>query len=118
MNVKLIGIAGGSGSGKSTVVRKITTSHPSSICIEQDSYYKSASYINNANITAFNFDHPDAFDTELMLEHLEKLKRGEAVDIPQYDFVTHSRKETTTHIEPKPIIVVDEIGRASCRERV
>ena len=107
MNVKLIGIAGGSGSGKSTVVRKITTSHPSSISIEQDSYYKSASYINNANITAFNFDHPDAFDTELMLEHLEKLKRGEAVDIPQYDFVTHSRKETTTHIEPKPIIVVD-----------
>jgi uridine kinase len=107
MNVKLIGIAGGSGSGKSTVVKKIISSHPGSICIEQDSYYKSASFINNSNITAFNFDHPDAFDTNLMLEHLEKLKQGIAVDIPQYDFVTHSRKEDTTHIEPKPIIVVD-----------
>lgn len=107
MNVKLIGIAGGSGSGKSTVVKKIISSHPLSLCIEQDSYYKSASFINNSNITAFNFDHPDAFDTDLMLSHLMKLKNGEDVDIPQYDFVTHSRKDTTTHVVAKPLIIVD-----------
>ncbi len=107
MNVKVIGITGGSGSGKSTVVRKILGAHPNSICIEQDSYYKSAEYVNNSNITAFNFDHPDAFDTDLMFSHLLSLKEGKAVDIPQYDFVTHKRLETTTHIEPKPIIIVD-----------
>ncbi len=107
MNVKIIGITGGSGSGKSTVVRNIVGAHPNSICIEQDNYYKSAEYVNNDNITAFNFDHPDAFDTELMISHLKALKEGKAVDIPQYDFVTHKRRETTTHIEPQPIIILD-----------
>lgn len=107
MNVKLIGITGGSGSGKSTVVRKISEAHPDSICIAQDNYYKSASFVNNHNILAFNFDHPDAFDMDLMVENLKDLKAGKAIDIPQYDFVKHQRKPETKHIEPKTIIIVD-----------
>ena len=107
MNVKLIGITGGSGSGKSTVVRKISEAHPDSICIAQDNYYKSASFVNNHNILAFNFDHPDAFDMDLMVENLKDLKAGKAIDIPQYDVVKHQRKTETKHIEPKTIIIVD-----------
>ena len=107
MNVKLIGITGGSGSGKSTVVRKISEAHPDSICIAQDNYYKSASFVNNHNILAFNFDHPDAFDMDLMVENLKDLKAGKAIDMPQYDFVKHQRKTETKHIEPKTIIIVD-----------
>ena len=107
MNVKLIGITGGSGSGRSTVVRKISEAHPDSICIAQDNYYKSASFVNNHNILAFNFDHPDAFDMDLMVENLKDLKAGKAIDMPQYDFVKHQRKSETKHIEPKTIIIVD-----------
>ena len=107
MNVKLIGITGGSGSGKSTVVKKISEAHHDSICIAQDNYYKSATYVNNNNITAFNFDHPDAFDMDLMVENLKDLKNGKAIDMPQYDFVKHRRREETLHIEPKTIIIVD-----------
>ena len=107
MNVKLIGITGGSGSGKSTVVRKISEAHSDSICIAQDNYYKSASFVNNHNILAFNFDHPDAFDMDLMVENLKDLKAGKAIDMPQYDFVKHQRKPETKHIEPKTIIIVD-----------
>lgn len=107
MNVKLIGITGGSGSGKSTVVRKISEAHPDSICIAQDNYYKSASFVNNHNILAFNFDHPDAFDMDLMVENLKDLKAGKAIDMPQYDFVKHQRKAETKHIDPKTIIIVD-----------
>ena len=107
MNVNLIGITGGSCSGKSTVVRKISEAHPDSICIAQDNYYKSASFVNNHNILAFNFDHPDAFDMDLMVENLKDLKAGKAIDMPQYDFVKHQRKPETKHIEPKTIIIVD-----------
>ena len=107
MNVKLIGTTGGSGSGISTVVSKISAPHPDSICIAQDNYYKSASFVNNHNILAFNFDHPDAFDMDLMVENLKDLKAGKAIDMPQYDFVKHQRKPETKHIEPKTIIIVD-----------
>lgn len=106
-NIKIIGITGGSGSGKSTIVRKISEVCKDFVVIAQDNYYRSASYVNNSNITAFNFDHPDAFDTDLMLEHLQALKDGKAVDIPQYDFVLHSRKKETQHIEPASVIILD-----------
>src|SRR6056297_3764457 len=75
--VKLVGITGGSGSGKTTIVRKISEIVPDFVFIPQDNYYKSAEYINNTNITAFNFDHPEAFDNELLHEHLTKLKAGQ-----------------------------------------
>ncbi len=107
MDVKLIGITGGSGSGKSTVVRKIHEANRDSVCIEQDNYYKSATFVSNDNITAYNFDHPDAFDMDLMMANLEDLKTGRAIEMPQYDFVHHRRKDETLHVEPKSIIIVD-----------
>lgn len=107
MDVKLIGITGGSGSGKSTVVRKIHEANRDSVCIEQDNYYKSATFVSNDNITAYNFDHPDAFDMDLMMANLEDLKAGRAIEMPQYDFVHHRRKGETLHVEPKSIIIVD-----------
>lgn len=105
--VKVIGVTGGSGSGKSTIVQEIAKVCPSFICISQDNYYKSASYVNNSNITAFNFDHPDSFDTEILCQNLKDLKAGKAIDSPLYDFVHHCRKEETLHIEPAPLIVLD-----------
>ena len=107
MDVKPIGITGGSGSGKSTVVRKIHEANRDSVCIEQDNYYKSATFVSNDNITAYNFDHPDAFDMDLMMANLEDLKAGRAIEMPQYDFVHHRRKDETLHVEPKSIIIVD-----------
>ena len=105
--VKVIGITGGSGSGKSTIVRKISEVCPDFAFIAQDNYYRSASFINNSNITAFNFDHPDAFDMELLHRNLRDLKDGKGVDIPQYDFVHHCRKPETMHLDPAPLIIVE-----------
>ena len=107
MSVKLIGITGGSGSGKSTVVKRIEAISSECLLIEQDNYYKSAPQVNNENITAVNFDHPDAFDMDLMMANLEDLKAGRAIEMPQYDFVHHRRKDETLHVEPKSIIIVD-----------
>lgn len=104
---KLIGVSGGSGSGKSTVVSRLRDQFESTVLVSQDSYYKSAPFINNDNITAFNFDHPDAFDMDLMLENLKKLKDGKSCLMPQYDFVLHKRKDEFIKVEPKKIIIVD-----------
>ncbi|MFP4178594.1 MAG: uridine kinase [Spirochaetaceae bacterium] len=106
---KLIGITGGSGSGKTTIVRKISEIVPEFVFIPQDNYYKSAEYINNTNITAFNFDHPEAFDNELLYDHLSMLKNGTPVEMPQYDFVKHRRKEQTIRVEPKSLIIFEGI---------
>ena len=107
MEVKLIGITGGSGSGKSTVVRRIKEVQPESVLISQDSYYRSAPFISNENITAYNFDHPDAFDMDLMLSNLMDLKDGKACMMPQYDFVHHTRLDEYVRVEPKPLIIID-----------
>ncbi len=107
MDVKIIGITGGTGSGKSTVVRKIGEVCPDFIIIEQDNYYRSASFVNNSNITAVNFDRPDAFETGLLLSHLQDLKNGKSIEMPQYDFVRHTRKKETVHVEPAPLIILD-----------
>ncbi|MGD1822088.1 MAG: uridine kinase [Pleomorphochaeta sp.] len=107
MDVKIIGITGGSGSGKSTIVRKISEVCSDFVFIPQDNYYKSASFINNENITAFNFDHPDAFDMELLHSHLSSLKKGEAIDMPEYDFVHHQRREETIRVEPQKLVIIE-----------
>ena len=106
-NVKLIGITGGSGSGKSTVVKRIKDATPDCVVIAQDNYYKSAPQVNNDNITAVNFDQPQAFDMELMLSNLNDLKNGRPTWMPQYDFCTHSRMDEFILLEPKKIIIVD-----------
>jgi uridine kinase len=108
-NVKIIGICGGSGSGKTTIVRKISELSSDFVFLPQDNYYKSAEFISNTNITAFNFDHPEAFDNELLIDHLSRLKRGEPIDMPRYDFVHHHRESETTHVEPKKLIIFEGI---------
>jgi uridine kinase len=106
---KVIGICGGSGSGKTTIVRKISELVSDFVFIPQDNYYKSAEYISNSNITAFNFDHPEAFDNDLIIEQLECLRRGESIDMPTYDFVHHRRKAETIHIDSRKIVIFEGI---------
>lgn len=106
---RLIGICGGSGSGKTTIVHEISNYVADFVLIPQDNYYKSAEHMSNRNITAFNFDHPDAFDNDLLRKHLLALKRLEPIDMPEYDFVNHRRKETTVEITPKKLIIFDGI---------
>ncbi len=106
---KIIGICGGSGSGKTTIVRKISELVSDFVFIPQDNYYKSAEFISNANITAFNFDHPDAFDNPLIIEQLGALKRGESIEMPTYDFVHHRRTEETIRVSPKKVVIFEGI---------
>jgi uridine kinase len=106
---KIIGICGGSGSGKTTIVRKISEVVSDFVFVPQDNYYKSAEFMSNQNITAFNFDHPDAFDNELLIDQLQSLKRMKAVDMPTYDFVHHRRRDETIHVEPKKLVLFEGI---------
>lgn len=107
----LIGIAGGTGSGKSTVAKEIYRCLPddSIAVIEQDSYYKDQSHLSFSERIKTNYDHPDAFDTELLLKHLNMLQEGKAIDKPIYDFENHNRKKETVRVEPKNIIIVEGI---------
>lgn len=106
---KIIGICGGSGSGKTTIVRKISEIVSDFICIPQDNYYRSAEFMSNTNITAFNFDHPDAFDNDLLFEQLTALKNMNPIQMPQYDFVHHRRSPETIYIHPKKLIIFEGI---------
>lgn len=106
---RIIGISGGSGSGKTTIVHKITEAVGEFTFIAQDSYYLSAEYVNNANINAFNFDHPSAFDSDLIYEHLLMLRAGHPIEMPQYDFVHHRRQEETVTIRPGKLVVLEGI---------
>ncbi len=108
-NATIIGISGGSGSGKTTIVNRIRDIVDDFVFIPQDNYYKSAEYMNNKNITAFNFDHPDAFDSPLLKEHLGKLKNFEPVEMPQYDFIRHRRTDKTITVAPKKLIIFEGI---------
>jgi uridine kinase len=108
-DVKVIGICGGSGSGKTTIVRKISELVSDFVFIPQDNYYKSAEYISNTNITAFNFDHPEAFDNELLWSHLDALKRMESIAMPTYDFVHHRRAPETIQVLPRKLVIFEGI---------
>ena len=107
----LIGIAGGTGSGKSTVAKEIyrSLSEETITVIEQDSYYRDQSHLSFENRIKTNYDHPNAFDTELLVEHLRKLLNGEAIDKPLYDFEHHNRKTEKVRIEPRDIIILEGI---------
>lgn len=108
----IIGIAGGTGSGKTTVVRKIIKSLPqgSVAVVSQDAYYKDSSHLPWEQRRAQNFDEPRAFDWPLLLEHLTLLRDGIAVDEPVYDYNTCSRlKGKTVHIEPRKVIILEGI---------
>ena len=111
MHPVVIGIAGGSGSGKSTVLRRIIEAFgPERIAmLDHDAYYRDLAHLPHEVRVAFNFDHPDALETGLMVDQLEALLAGEVVEKPTYDFVTHSRGEATVTIRPRPVVVVEGI---------
>ena len=107
----MVGIAGGTASGKTTVARKIHEAlSPSRVAfIDQDAYYRDLKHLTLDERREVNFDHPDAFDTDLLVAHLRKLKRGEAIDKPVYDFVSSTRGKRTTVVKPADIILIEGI---------
>jgi uridine kinase len=107
----LIGIAGGTGSGKSTVARKIADGLPadSVAVIDHDSYYRDRSDLSYEARSHLNFDHPDSLDNDLLVQHLEALRAGRGVDVPIYDFKTHARLAESRRVEPPRILIVEGI---------
>ncbi len=107
----LVGIAGGTGSGKTTLTRKIVRALGDGlVCVVvADDYYKDLSHLTPEQRSRINFDHPDALETALLLEHLEQLKQGSSVKKHVYDFSTHTRTSEYQIIEPRPIVLVDGI---------
>ena len=107
----IIGICGGTGSGKTTVANRILESVSASevVFIQQDSYYRNITDLPLDYRHIANFDHPDALDNDLLVNHVRRLKAGEAVELPLYDFRTHTRMNETRHVEAKPIVIVEGI---------
>lgn len=114
----IIGIAGGTGSGKTTVVRKLAERlHEHVVVIPQDSYYKDQSHLPMEERQALNFDHPNAIDFELLIQQLQELKAGRSVEQPTYSYITCARSTTdTVLVKPAPIIIVEGILIFTCRE--
>lgn len=110
LNPIIIGIAGGTGSGKSTLADNIKKEFKNNISmISHDYYYKNNSHLPFEERVKLNYDHPEAFDTDLLIEHLEKLKKGEKVKRPSYSFIEHLREEKTYDVIPKKVIIVEGI---------
>lgn len=107
----IIGIAGGTGSGKTTVVRNIVDKLPAGevVVLPQDSYYKDSSNVPAEERQNINFDHPNAFDWDLLHEHIKLLKDMRPIEQPTYSFLTCTRQAKTVHIEPKDVIIIEGI---------
>ena len=107
----IIGIAGGTGSGKTTVVNKIISSLPAGevAVIPQDYYYKDSSHIPPAERSKINFDEPGAIEWTLLVDHLCKLKEGKSVEMPTYSYITCTRQAETVHVEPCDVVIVEGI---------
>lgn len=107
----IIGIAGGTGSGKTTVVNKILSSFPAGevAVIPQDSYYKDSSHVPPEERSKINFDEPGAIEWSLLVEHLRQLKAGKAIDMPTYSYLTCTRQEETVRVEPRDVVIVEGI---------
>ncbi len=107
----IIGVAGGTGSGKTTVaqeiLKRVGAQHIA--YIPHDAYYKDLSHLPFEERRKINFDHPDSLDTQLLVQHLKQLKAGQAVEVPTYDFTTHTRRAETRTVQPAPIILVEGI---------
>ena len=107
----IIGIAGGTGSGKTTVVKKIMERFQPDevVLLPQDSYYKDSSNVPVEERQNINFDHPDAFDWALLSKHISMLKKGESIEQPIYSYITCTRHKETIHIEPKEVVIIEGI---------
>ncbi len=107
----IIGIAGGTGSGKTTVVNKIISSFPKGevAVIPQDSYYKDSSHVPPQERSKINFDEPDAIEWPLLVQQLRELKEGKAIEMPTYSYLTCTRQEETVHVEPCDVVIVEGI---------
>lgn len=110
METLTIGIAGGTGSGKTTITKKIIAEFGSDVSvIHHDSYYKAHDDMTFEERCKLNYDHPDSFDTPLLLEHLRALKAGKPVDAPVYDYTVHNRSQETERINPARVLLVEGI---------
>ena len=109
--VTIIGIAGGTGSGKTTVVKKIVEKLPPHYVavVPLDSYYNDTSHMTKEERHAINFDHPDAFDWKLLHKHIRDLREGRAIEQPTYSYILCNRLPETIHVEPKPVIIIEGI---------
>jgi len=106
----VIGIAGGSGSGKSTLARDVAAASPVRVVtLDMDGYYHNFTHLSDEERRRVNWDHPDAFDLDLLARHLRELAAGHPIDKPVYDFVRHLRARRTVSIDPAPVIIVDGI---------
>lgn len=111
MNVTVIGVAGGTGSGKSTLVKRLQEAFigddVATLC--HDYYYKSHSELSYDERTRLNYDHPQAFDTSMMVEHIKALKEGVPIEHPVYSFVEHNRMQQTVLVKPSRVLIIDGI---------
>lgn len=107
----IIGIAGGTGSGKTTVVKRIVESLPEGevAVLPLDSYYKDSSHVPVEERQSINFDHPNAFDWDLLSRHVGMLRRGESIEQPVYSFLTCTRQPETVHVEPRKVVIIEGI---------
>ena len=110
MDILVIGIAGGTGSGKTTLMNNIMAQFEGMVTVlSHDNYYKRHDELTFEERSGLNYDEPDAIETSLMVEHLKALRAGQAIDCPVYDFTRHNRSDETVHLEPKPVIIVEGI---------
>ena len=110
MKSLVIGICGGSGSGKTTVANRLMEAFPDeAVLLSMDFYYRRNDHLTFEERCKINYDHPDSLETELMIEHLKALKEGKTVTVPQYDFTVHNRSDKVLVLEPRPIIIVEGI---------
>jgi uridine kinase len=119
----IVGIAGGTGSGKTTVANKLAAAMPPGRCVtlEHDAYYVDQGHLPPAERATINYDHPSALESALLAEHLRELRGGRPVDVPIYDFATHTRLAETRRVAPAPVIVVEGIlvfADAALREQM
>ena len=110
-HVTIIGIAGGTGSGKTTVVKKIAEALPPDFVsiVPLDSYYNDTTGMTDEARKAINFDHPDAFDWRLLIEQVNDLRQGKAIEQPTYSYILSNRLPETIHVEPKPVVIIEGI---------
>ena len=110
MDVMILGIAGGTGSGKTTLTRRLKERFGDGVSVVYHvNYYKRRDDLTYEERCAINYDHPNAFDTDMLLEHLAQLKAGKAVECPVYDFTVHNRSDKTVLVQPAPVIIVEGI---------